>query len=295
MGASLAAGPGALAGVQVAVASAKGSPGASTLALVMGLLWPEPVVIGDLDPAGSDLPGRLPALAGAGAASLAAAARHGLSWDLLESHAQSLSASCRVLVGRPDRVLSAGAVQVLAPGLPGTARSAGVAGIWDVGRLGPTSPAWLAVSACDLVIVVARPTAPDLAHMVPLAQQLLESGVDVGLVVASPRLRRGARREQEVSAEVARRLGGRVVTLGRIPFDSLGVSMAERVQPRWAGRSALGVAVRQLVAAISVTVSAADSGETAREGDETVRVGDQLPDHESEGLAVAANGRRVPR
>ncbi|MDQ1427414.1 MAG: hypothetical protein QOK39_890 [Acidimicrobiaceae bacterium] len=280
-----------MAGVQVAVASAKGSPGVSTLGLVMGLVWPDPVVVGDLDPAGSDLRGRLPALAGEDTASLAAAARHGLSWDLLAGHTQTLSGSCRLLVGRPDRVLSAGVVRVLAPGLPGTARAAGVAGIWDVGRLDPGSPAWPAVSACDLVIVVARPTAPDLAQVIPLAQQLLEAGLDVGLVVASPRRRRGARSDEEVAAEVAQRLGGAAVTLGRMPLDPLGVSMAERVQPRWAGRSALGAAARQLVAAIAARVTVADSDQTRGEGD-------QVPDRgprEAERLAAAANGRRAGR
>jgi hypothetical protein len=218
------------------------------------MIWPGPVVVGELDPAGGDLAGRLPmssTLAGVGA--LAAAARHGVTWALLLEHSQALTSTCRVLIGRPDRVFSAGAVGLLADGLPRAARSADVAGIWDLGRLEPSSPAWAAVGPCDLVVVVARPTAVDLAHAVPLVDALLGAGAAVGLVVASPRRGKRSYRNEEISVALGRRVQGWLRTLGRVPFDPVGVSMVEKVLPRWAGRCALGGAARQLVDAISRT------------------------------------------
>jgi hypothetical protein len=242
--------------VQLAVASAKGSPGATTVALALGLMWPDEVVVGELDPAGGDLAGRLPmASPVSGVGPLAAAARHGVSWALLAEHSQALTSTCRVLVGRPDRVLSGGAVGLLADGVPRATRSAGVAGIWDLGRLEPSSPAWPTVGVCDLVVVVARPTAVDLAHAMPLVDELLSAGAAVGLVVASGRRGRRGFRDEEIAVALSRRVQVGMPTLARVPFDPLGVSMAERVLPRWAGRCALGGAVRQLVDAIGRVVS----------------------------------------
>lgn len=223
----------------------------TTLGLALGLVWPGPVVVGELDPAGGDLAGRLPIddpTVGLGA--LAADARHGVSWELLVAHTQPLTASCEALLSPPDRVLSTGAVGVLADGVPDAARSAGVAGIWDLGRLEPGSAAWPAVWACDLVAVVVRSTGADVAHGLRLIEELVASGTPVGLVVVSIG-RPGRRHHQDDIAEaVSRRAGGDLALLGRVPRDGLGVSMAERVMPRWAGRSALGVAVRELVPAV---------------------------------------------
>ena len=39
----------------ISIASAKGSPGASTSAHVLAAVWPRPAVLAELDPAGSDL------------------------------------------------------------------------------------------------------------------------------------------------------------------------------------------------------------------------------------------------
>ena len=237
--------------IQVALVSAKNSPGVTTLASALGLLWPNPVVVGELDPMGGDLAARLPVSMEPGLLTLAAAARHGASGELLAEHTQRLTPICAVLVGRAGRVLSAGAVRLLAPDLPAAATAGGLSGIWDLGRLEPDSPAWPAAASCHLVVLVARPTAAELAHVVPLAEDLAAAGSRTGLVVVSPRRGRRGYRDEDVGVALAERSGITLPILGRVPFDPLGVSMAERVLPRWAGRSALGTAVRGVVDAIS--------------------------------------------
>jgi hypothetical protein len=236
----------------------------TTLALASGLVWPAPVVVGELDPAGGDLAGRLavddPAI---GLEALAAEARHGLTWELLFAHTQVLTPNCQALLSSPDRVSSSGAVGVLAEGVAGATRSVGFAGIWDLGRLEPGSPAWPAVWACDLVAVVIRPTAADVAHGLRLVEELVAAGTRVGLVVTSAgRSRRRGHDGGDVAEEVRRRAGGNVALLGGVGRDALGVSMAERVMPRWAGRCALGAAVRDLVAAIIVAAAADQAAAT---------------------------------
>ena len=44
----------------LSVVSAKGSPGATTTALLLGALWPRPTVLAECDPSGSDVAWRMP-------------------------------------------------------------------------------------------------------------------------------------------------------------------------------------------------------------------------------------------
>lgn len=232
--------------LQVGLASAKGAPGVTTLALTLGLVWPSPVVVGELDPAGGDLAARLPLATSGGLAKLATG-RHTVTWDALAEQLQRVTAACSLLIGPANAVLSRAAVGVLAAGLPAEARSAGVAGLWDLGRLDAGSPAWAAAAECDLVAVVTRPTAGDVAHAVSLLDQLAANGCQVGLVVASPRRRRRAHHEDSIGEAVADWVRAPVTMLGRLPNDALGVSMAERIMARWAGRCPLGAATRQVM------------------------------------------------
>lgn len=245
--------------VQVAVASAKNSPGVTTLCWGMALLWPGPVVVGELDPAGGDLAARLPLEPAGGVAAVAAAARHTLSWEQVVGQLQPVTGNCAALLGSPDPVLSRGSVAVLAEGLPAVARSAGVAGVWDLGRLDSTSPAWAAVGGCDLVAVMVRPTAGDVAHAVVLLDQLAARGCrSTAVVVAGPRRRRGAYRDEVVVDAIAERVSGPVVMLGRVAFDPLGVSMVERIMTRWAGKCEFGASVREVIGMVAVRLSGGD-------------------------------------
>lgn len=237
----------AIQSMQLAVASAKGSPGVTSLALALGLLWPSPVIVGELDPAGGSLAARVPLPTGGGMATMAAATR-ALQDQELAACLQPATATCSMLLGPSDPFISAQAVEVLAGGLPVAARAAGVAGLWDLGRLWPGSPAWNALGGCDLVTIVVRPTAGELAHAIPLLGYLLSSNLSVAVVLAATgRRRRATHRDDEVTNAISERLGRPVPILGRVPCDPLGVSMAEGMMVHWAGRCALGGAVRRLL------------------------------------------------
>ena len=102
----------------VAVASAKGSPGVTTTARVLASVWPDEVLLADLDPAGGDvaLLGRAPGGRvldpDRGLLSLAADARRGLGADAVGHHVQQLEGGLDVLCGvsGPDQVTGIGPV-----------------------------------------------------------------------------------------------------------------------------------------------------------------------------------------
>jgi hypothetical protein len=244
--------------LQVGLASAHGSPGVSTLALALGVVSASggPAVVGELDPWGADLSFRLGLGLEPGLGTLAAAGRHGLDGALLTDHSRALVGDLRLLAGRPGRAGSAQTIGLVGKELPSAARAAGVAGWWDLGRLDETSPAWPAALAVDVVVVMAAPTAPGLAHVVPLAERLAGSGPIVAVVLSAAGLGRRGYAEAEVTAALDGR-GSAVAVAGRVPDDRLGVTLLERCAPRWASRTALGQAARRL------------SGELARLGDQT--------------------------
>lgn len=248
MGDALMAGAGG--GLQVAVASAKSSPGVTTLGWAMGLLWPAPVMVGELDPAGGDLTARLPVSQVRGLAALADSVEGSVGWEQVAECALPVTAACSVLLGSPDGRVSRRAVGLLAAGLPTVSRAAGVAGLWDLGRLDAASPAWAAAEACDTVIVVVYPSAADVAHSVVLIGELQARGCTVGVVVAGPRRRRGAYGQRQVVDAIDGRSAGPVLAFGGVEYDPLGVAMLERIMPYWAGRCDLGRSVKSVVAAV---------------------------------------------
>ena len=127
----------------ISIASAKGSPGASTSAHVLAAVWPRPAVLAELDPAGSDLVYRarsrdgLPLDSDRGVVSLAAAIRRDPDAPL-QDHLTLIEGDLPVLVGlsRPDQATAIGA------GWLGLATSLHQQGdvIADVGRLAPGAP-----------------------------------------------------------------------------------------------------------------------------------------------------------
>ena len=241
------------AGPQVALASAHGAPGVTTLVLGLGLVsgGGRPAVIGELDPWGGDLAPRLGLGCEPGLATLAAAGRRGLDAAMLVDHSQPLVDRVRLLAGRPGRAGSAQTVEVVAKELPVAARAAGLGGWWDVGRLDESSAAWPAVLACDVVVLVATATAAGVAHVLALAERLSGSGpVTVAVVVSAVGMGRRALHTTEVAAGLDGRAGIGAV-LGRLPDDPVGVAMLERGATRWAGRSALGHAIRGIAAELA--------------------------------------------
>jgi MinD-like ATPase involved in chromosome partitioning or flagellar assembly len=169
----------------VAVVAGKAAPGATTVATALALVAHDPVLLVDADPAGGDVvPGLLPGRArtDTGLLSWLVATRHMTAMDataVLSDHALSL----------PE----AGDVWVL-PGLQGPSQAGVlVSGGWsrlattvercgpvlermvivDAGRLGDGT-GWPVVGACDIVLLVVRPTARSV-QAAAVAIQLLRS------------------------------------------------------------------------------------------------------------------------
>ena len=160
----------------ISVCADKGSPGVTTLATVLGLVWPGPRVVVEADTAGSDLSFRLrPAAATGGVlggrlaqdpsiAALATAARLGLSESGPLRYAQDTSLGVPVVPG----VLSAERFRALRPLWPQVADElAGWPGtvIVDLGRLHSGDPVMPLARASTAVLALTTATLEGLYHV----------------------------------------------------------------------------------------------------------------------------------
>ena len=185
----------------VALASAKGSPGVTTASLVLGALWPRPVLLAECDPAGSDVairmtaPGGQPLNSDRGLVSLAAAGRKGLGDDVIMAHSQQLDGGLDVMIGvrSPEQIGGMGGLwEPLGISL-NQMFSADV--IADCGRIGPASPQVPVVQAARLVVLVCTATGSSVAHLRERLSSLVHH-VDAQLgvvVVADPKRRDGVK------------------------------------------------------------------------------------------------------
>ncbi|WP_340537431.1 MinD/ParA family ATP-binding protein [Nocardioides sp. GXZ039] len=184
----------------IAVASAKGAPGASITAAALAALWPRPAaVLVDLDPAGGDVAWRArdphgqPLDPDRGLLSLAAAARRGAAETPLADHLQETAFGFPVLAGvpTPEQLAGIGGVwSVLPEILAAHGSTADV--IADCGRVTLGSPVLPVLSAADAVLLVVRPDVEGIAHLRNLLRALRrplrldEPGAQrVGVVVAT--------------------------------------------------------------------------------------------------------------
>ncbi|MFY1632351.1 hypothetical protein ACN27F_03530 [Solwaraspora sp. WMMB335] len=155
----------------LAVTYVKGRPGATTTALGLAAVapgWAWPVVL-ECDPAGGDLTRRHRLAAAPSIVDLAAASRG------VASHADVFVVASQRLpvaeVAVPVVVAPAGGAQTRAavPELTGGEREVlaapGRVVVADCGRSGPGSPVWPLLQLADVMVVLARANADDLAHL----------------------------------------------------------------------------------------------------------------------------------
>lgn len=145
----------------IAVGSDKGSPGATTLAVALGMVWPGRRVVVECDPAGADLPFRLRSsvsgemvLPEPSVGALAAATRLDAGPDELERLAQPTTVGFGVIPGMltPER---ASVLRGLWPAVADLAAGWDGAAICDLGRLQPGSPVLPVARAATAVVLVA--------------------------------------------------------------------------------------------------------------------------------------------
>jgi hypothetical protein len=220
--------------VIIGIGSDKGSPGATTFAVLLARCWPTERVVLELDPRGADLPYRLtradghPLTASPSVTTLAVDTRPGSIARALEVYAQPTAVGVPVITGET----SAARFARIIPHLPAiTSAVTAWAGtvVADLGSLQPWSPALPVAMSATVVLLVTRSDTADLAH---LRDRVEELAADLG---GPHRLRtplavvvRADRRETDESRARVERLlasiGSPVPVLGVVPHDPVGVS-----------------------------------------------------------------------
>lgn len=153
----------------IALASAKGSPGVTTAALLFGALWPRPCIVAECDPSGGDVAWRMPSPHGdpldpqAGLVSLSAAGRRGMHPDLIQRHLQQIVGGLDVITGVsvPEQAGGVAWAEMadLLQSTPGTDVIA------DLGRIGANTPQNDLLSAAHLIVMVVDTVPSNVVHL----------------------------------------------------------------------------------------------------------------------------------
>jgi MinD-like ATPase involved in chromosome partitioning or flagellar assembly len=230
----------------VAFCSGKGSPGVSTLASVVGAVWPHDrhIVVAECDPSGNDLAARFGLLPRLGMTSLVLAHRRafsGGSRTTLDGHLQALPGGLEVLVGPVTPDASSSLDRELGAVVP-TIFPEGVDILVDCGRILSWAVGQLGLlKVADQVVVITRPDAAALAHAhwtLDLVQSLTKKGTCAVAVVGPSPFR---------VEEIEHALHTRV--LGPVAFDHKSAAMAcgSPGKPHRFAKSNLVASARSLV------------------------------------------------
>jgi MinD-like ATPase involved in chromosome partitioning or flagellar assembly len=159
----------------IAMASAKGSPGTTTLGLALASVWPRPVVLVEADPDGGDLGARCGLPDRPGLLSLATETRHDGQPVEFGEHEQHVG-SVRVVIGPADARQASIAVTQLGETFHSLSD---VDLLVDVGRLRPGSASSGLVSLADFLVVVSGGDLASVAHTAPALHAVAAAGVVV--------------------------------------------------------------------------------------------------------------------
>jgi hypothetical protein len=163
--------------VIIAVGSDKGSPGATTLAMILGVVWPGERVVCELDSRGADLPYRMRAPGGEplkvtpSIVTLAVDSRPGMATRTPFSYAQLTAAGVPLIVGEvSSRGFARLADHLPAIGAAFTEWSGTV--IADLGCLQPSNPALPLARQATVVVLVTRGDTESLGHLRDRVEEL---------------------------------------------------------------------------------------------------------------------------
>lgn len=253
----------------IAIAADKGSPGATTTALVLASVWPEFATVVEADPWGGDLllrarhrgevlADRETVLSLATAATTHEGSR-GTGGDLVDRYAQDLSSKVRVVPG-PISAERASAV----PSWGGLAAALSVSSrpvVADLGRLHALSPSMPIAAAAEVMVVVCRAEVDSVLRLrerinalVPVLADLRQASPRVAPIVISPR-RHGAAYAHDVQlALAATDAGPFVAAVGWLAWDPSAVQALYRGEDptsRSLARSALLKSAADVVAVLA--------------------------------------------
>ena len=234
----------------VAVCSVKGSPGVTTFCVALAAQWPAQTrcVLLECDPSGGDLATRFSLASSPGLVSLAAAARRGSEPEMLWQHTQELPGGLAVVAAPPGADHALAALTALAPEGSGSvsvprlaATATGMTVIADCGRADPTSAALPVVRSAQLMLLLSRAHADDLAHLANRMTAVSRWSPRPALLLVG-----GGYPAAEVSRELD------VPVFGRIPEDSAGAAVLRGHRRGQGGlaRSALGRAAGDIARAL---------------------------------------------
>lgn len=196
----------------IAVASAKGSPGVTTTALVMGGLWPRTCVVAECDPSGGDVVWRMPSTSGqpldpqTGLVTMTAAGRRSLHPGMILQHAQELVGGLDVLPGVTTPEQASGIRWDEFARL--FAEAPGMDVIADLGRLGARTPQTSLLAPAAAVVLVVDTLPSNVVHLRERLGRLREElggpmAPPVHVVVVAPSKRQRAVREVRQALERA--------------------------------------------------------------------------------------------
>jgi hypothetical protein len=219
----------------LAVTYVKGRPGATTTALGLTATAPESAraVMVECDPAGGDLMRRHRLAAVPSVVDLAAAARGAAGAASPAYPADVFATATQPVVLRdatvPVVVAPAGGAQTRAalPELTGVGRAVlaapGRTVVADCGRLAPGSPVWPLLRLAEVVLVVARARADELAHVREHLAELVDAGAGrVVVLLGAGGLYPAADVADVLARHVAEELArdpASVAVLGPLPHD----------------------------------------------------------------------------
>lgn len=249
----------------VAFAKAK-SWGLSTALLAVAGWWPPErrLVVAELDPAGGDLAPRYGLSVEPGLVSLAAAARRELSEEMVWHHVQRLPGDLAALVGPTSAEQAHAALRAVSGRLVSVMSESGADVLADCGRLGPGSPAEEVMHQAGLAVVVARPSAEEIAHLCSRVTALRPACRRLGVVLVGER----PYGPEEVAAAVEAEV------IGVLADDPKGAALlAGHNEAPWAfRRSALMRSAREVAAGIQARLeSSPAAGATAPDPPQAVR------------------------
>lgn len=192
----------------LALASAKGSPGVTTAAMLFGALWPRHSLVIECDPSGADIAWRMPGDDGEtldpqkGVLSLAAAGRRSLHPGLLSMHSQRIVGGLDVI---PGVVVPEQATGIRWDELAKLFSTApGVDVIADLGRVGAATPQNVMFQAASAMVMLVDTLPSNVVHLRERVGRLREAwgpGMAPPLhvvVVAPPKRERAVRETRDV-------------------------------------------------------------------------------------------------
>jgi hypothetical protein len=239
-----------------AIAGRKGSPGATTLAVLLAWQWPDseaPRFVLEADPDGGVLAARWHAVAGLthepGLLSLAAA-RDGSMLERLSRHSQHVTPGLELVAGPPGPAQVVASLRALGDDAAAALARAPRHCFVDCGRLGPLSPALGWARRAERVLLITRPRLDEVVALRPVVEQLAPLELPMSLVSLGD----GPFHPLDVAEQVGLPLAGVVAD----DAASAALTYSSALRGRALRRSRLARSVAELAVALAATPGASD-------------------------------------